>query len=615
MNVVKIAWRSIQHRGLGSLLTIVSMALGVMLVVAVLTIHGVVSESFRTNSSFGYNVLMGSRGGSMQLTLSTVRYMGKPLEPIPFEYYLAFRDADSRSRYLEHSVANRALGAELATLELHQQLLSGLGGGGLTESLTTVAIADGLNRVSRDQIGFGKPGFRADFAAMAIPVNLGDAWARELNSGLPAYPTVATTSEFFSELVLDVETGKKFKFASGRPFHDYDEEHGFFECVIGSQLAQRESMKLGEKISPVHGDPNTQSAHFHDEAAFTVVGILEPTGTPNDKAIFCNIEGFYLMDDHAKPIDEGQPVAPPSDETEEGTDEENQEGEEADEFDARREILPRPTADATRWTPVAYRPNSSAQDVTPPADRPFPFPAQLNREPLPLEQREITSILIRTNPEGDEFGALPMVIIGSVNNGGYMEPSLNWSNFRPIRAQVAPQAVNPVEEVTALFANFIDPVLWLLLGLTTVICLVSGISILVGIYNSMNQRRHEIAVMRALGASRSRVTTIMLWESILLSLGGGLLGWVAGHALNAALSPLVEAQTGVQIGFLRFAPRLPLLEYLIPGISNWGASFVQYLEISPEFLLIPGLILLAIVVGVYPAITAYRTDVAKSLGS
>ncbi|MDA8563277.1 ABC transporter permease, partial [Mariniblastus sp.] len=69
MNVFKIAWRSIQHRGLGSLLTVISMALGVMMVVAVLTIHGVVSQSFKNNNSFGYNILVGARGGGLQLTL------------------------------------------------------------------------------------------------------------------------------------------------------------------------------------------------------------------------------------------------------------------------------------------------------------------------------------------------------------------------------------------------------------------------------------------------------------------------------------------------------------------------------------------------------------------
>ena len=48
MNLFTIAWRSIQQRGLASALTSLSMALGVMLVVAVLAVHGVVSDSFRT---------------------------------------------------------------------------------------------------------------------------------------------------------------------------------------------------------------------------------------------------------------------------------------------------------------------------------------------------------------------------------------------------------------------------------------------------------------------------------------------------------------------------------------------------------------------------------------
>ena len=41
-----------------------SMALGVMLVVAVLAIHGVVAESFRSNASLGYNMIVGAKGGS-----------------------------------------------------------------------------------------------------------------------------------------------------------------------------------------------------------------------------------------------------------------------------------------------------------------------------------------------------------------------------------------------------------------------------------------------------------------------------------------------------------------------------------------------------------------------
>ena len=56
------------------------------------------------------------------------------------------------------------------------------------------------------------------------------------------------------------------------------------------------------------------------------------------------------------------------------------------------------------------------------------------------------------------------------------------------------------------------------------VVIVAGIGILVSIYNSMSERRHEIAVMRALGARRNTVMLIVLLESILLALGGGLLG-------------------------------------------------------------------------------------------
>jgi putative ABC transport system permease protein len=105
----------------------------------------------------------------------------------------------------------------------------------------------------------------------------------------------------------------------------------------------------------------------------------------------------------------------------------------------------------------------------------------------------------------------------------------------------------------------------------------------------MNDRRREIAIMRSLGASRITVLSVILLESILLSLGGGVVGVLLGHGLIGAFSPLIVAHTGVTIGFLQF---------------SWY-----------ELVLIPGLIVLASLVGYLPAVTAYRTDVAKALSA
>ncbi|MGC3966189.1 MAG: ABC transporter permease [Pirellulales bacterium] len=89
MSLFKIAWRSIQQRGLGSTLTILSMALGVALIVAVLVLRGMVDESFRRGAQ-GYNLIVGKKGSPMQLVLNTVYHLGTPGEPIPWTFYQEF---------------------------------------------------------------------------------------------------------------------------------------------------------------------------------------------------------------------------------------------------------------------------------------------------------------------------------------------------------------------------------------------------------------------------------------------------------------------------------------------------------------------------------------------
>ena len=309
-------------------------------------------------------------------------------------------------------------------------------------------------------------------------------------------------------------------------------------------MAQEKQLALGAQFSPAHGDPE---GHGHDRK-FTVVGILDRTGTPNDRAVFINIEGFYLMTDHAKPIE--------SDEEEEEAAED--EGPKTDEE----------VADAVAVVEVEDQ------------DR---------LRPLPIEQREVTAILIRTvNP------IYAVTMPNSINEG-------------PVA-----QAVLPTSEIYSLFGTIVQPILRVLVLLTAMICIVSGVSILVSIYNSMSDRRHEIAVMRALGARRGTVLLIVLWESVILSVGGGLLGWCLGHGLVATASPAIEAQTGVAMGFFDLAPAVNVLEMI--GVEISAEWMQRWFMVSPELLLIPVLILLSIVVGLIPGMAAYRTDVAKSLG-
>src|SRR6185369_10461657 len=137
MSLFRIALRSILQRGVASLLTMLSMALGVMLVVAVLSIHGVVSQSFKNNASLGYNMIAGAKGGQEQLVLNTVFYLSKPVENIPYTYYLEFLKRGERDRLQTHSFAVECRRALAETVDL----LS-VGGDALATRIEQLAIAE-----------------------------------------------------------------------------------------------------------------------------------------------------------------------------------------------------------------------------------------------------------------------------------------------------------------------------------------------------------------------------------------------------------------------------------------------------------------------------------------
>ena len=106
---------------------------------------------------------------------------------------------------------------------------------------------------------------------------------------------------------------------------------------------------------------------------------------------------------------------------------------------------------------------------------------------------------------------------------------------------------------------------------------------------------------------------IVLWESIILSVGGGILGWMGAHVLLFLASPSIEAQTGVRIGLFDLAPLPRSHEVQIPAViidNSWLGPLC-----SLELVIVPALILLAVIVGFLPAYTAYRTDVAEALSS
>jgi len=446
MSFWKIAWRNMRQRALASSLTGLSMALGVMLMILVIVIHDVTVEQFE-NDAQGYHLIVGgSKGGELQLVMTTVFHLGRPLYPIPYSYYQKFVDGEF-----------------------------------------------------------------APYTEAAIPYCLGDSYQH----GDYQFRVVATTPDLFEKISYGSEddgTEKHYEFQSG---HNFQKDH-FFEAVIGSVVARKTGLKVGDTFQPTHGIGTSGDRHTE----FTVVGVLAPTGTANDRALFVNVEGFFLLEGHALSAEED---------------------------------------DHETVTAEAHIQSDSFDPEDP----------NYGLQPLPESQREVTSILVLCK---ETMGTEAMILDQKINKG---------------QDRIA-QAVAPAAVVSRLLEGIVGPVRIVLLVLTILIIVVAGISILVSIYNSMSERSHDIAVMRALGASRSAVMAIILVESILLSLLGGFAGLLLGHTVLGLAGPVIEGHTGITLRFWDF---------------NWQ-----------ECLLIPGLVVFASLVGFLPALTAYRTDVGKILG-
>lgn len=112
----------------------------------------------------------------------------------------------------------------------------------------------------------------------AIPISLGDSHK--------GHRVLGTTQAYFQHY----RYGKKHPLVvdQGRAFNDV------YEVVLGAAVAKKLHYQLGEKLTFSHGITNTSFSQ-HQDAPFTVVGILAPTGTPVDHTVHVSLESIAAI--------------------------------------------------------------------------------------------------------------------------------------------------------------------------------------------------------------------------------------------------------------------------------------------------------------------------------
>jgi putative ABC transport system permease protein len=148
-------------------------------------------------------------------------------------------------------------------------------------------------------------------------------------------------------------------------------------------------------------------------------------------------------------------------------------------------------------------------------------------------------------------------------------------------------AVNPAEVMRQFFDNFLKGSTMILLVISLLVIVVAAVGILVAIYNSVSARMREIAILRALGATRNRILALICLEAGLIGLVGAVLGIVAGHAIAAGASVYLNRLLG-------------------QGIRWYSLGIF-------ELWCLLGVVAIAALAGLVPALKAYKSPVATNL--
>ena len=296
---------------------------------------------------------------------------------------------------------------------------------------------------------------------VAVPVALGDAYQ--------GFRYVATSPAYFAAFPW---RRKSFIVTEGRFFRPDAPEDPGYEVVLGAEAARRTGLRLGDRF--FEGE---EMAEF----PLRVAGILRPTRSADDRAIFLSLPSFWGMNEVARK----------------------------------------------------------------------------------MQMKPLTAVLVRPKRMSD----LPAL-------------------HRQLNISQETQAVFPSAVLLGIFnlLGLAEEVLTLILA---IVAIVVGLYLFVSMYSATLERTREIATMRALGARRATILTIVLLESCVVTLVGGCAGVVLGHGVAYAGAQLLAVRAGVTADPFAVGALQPLV--------------------------VAGVVLLGALAGLLPALSAYRVDVEANL--
>lgn len=206
---LKLCWASLWHRRAMTLVSLLALTVTMSLWLAVEQVR-VQSKAHFSQAISGTDMIVGAKGGEINLLLYSVFHMGEPISDIRWQTVEALRE--------------------------------------------------------RDEVSW------------VVPIALGDSHR--------GFRVVGTEPEFFQH--YQFRRSQSLSFNQGEVFGDVN------QVVVGAQVAKRLNYQVGDKLTITHGLQAMAMAE-HDEHPFTISGILGPTGTPVDQALYVSLEALHQI--------------------------------------------------------------------------------------------------------------------------------------------------------------------------------------------------------------------------------------------------------------------------------------------------------------------------------
>ncbi|MEM9259917.1 MAG: FtsX-like permease family protein, partial [Bacteroidota bacterium] len=395
----------------------------------------------------------------------------------------------------------------------------------------------------------------------AIPLSVGDSYR--------GYRIVGTIPKILSWYDAEVAEGEVWR--------------ADFTVTIGAEVATVNSLKIGDTFKSNHGIIDEGANNIEHDDDFTVVGILAPSGTVMDQLILTTTQTYWHSHDHGDDDhaghDHGNEDHSGHDHGEEDHaghdhgDEDHAGHDHGDEDHAGHDHGDDDHAGHDHGDDDHAGHDHGAEDHSG-----HDHGEEDHTGHDHAHDEDPVEVLLKENPEKE----ITSILVKYKNASSFQ--ALNFP--RNINENTELLAANPAYEISEVRRQF-DSGQRILGILVLAITVVSAFSIFIALFNSLRERRYELALLRVMGAGRPKLFGLILLEGLVVAIIGYFLGLLLSHGI------------------------LYLMAVNIKDDFRYSLDSTHFL--AEEAWLLIGALAIGFLAALFPAIQAARTDIGETL--